>query len=89
MSSIKRYELDEILPSLEVAQKICEVLNVGLGDLCGENKGDILKIQGLTEDQKKAVSDLVDMFCWENASRKPYEHREKIVCKLTQQIFSI
>ena len=77
---IGRYERDEIKPSIEVAAKMAELLNVSLDYLVG--KTDVLldhkimnritEIQKLSPDEQKTVFSLLDAFLRDTKTRKAY-----------------
>lgn len=67
---IGRYERNEITPSVDMASKIADALNVSLDYLVGNTdtvlERDLLKkitdIQNLPEDKKNVVMTLIDTF---------------------------
>ena len=75
-TTIGKYERDESIPSLEIAEKMATVLNVSLDELVyGEQDekarmritdNELLnlfnKTQELTDDQKKTIMDLLSAF---------------------------
>jgi transcriptional regulator with XRE-family HTH domain len=77
---IGRYERDEIKPSIEVAAKMAELLNVSLDYLVGktdvllDNKvmNRITEIQKLSPDEQKTVFSLLDAFLRDTKTRKAY-----------------
>lgn len=77
---IGRYERDEIKPSIEVAAKMAELLNVSLDYLVGktdvllDNKimNRITEIQRLSPDEQKTVFSLLDAFLRDTKTRKAY-----------------
>lgn len=77
---IGRYERDEIKPSIEVAAKMAELLNVSLDYLVGktdvllDNKimNRITEIQKLSPDEQKTVFLLLDAFLRDTKTRKAY-----------------
>ena len=80
---IGRYERDEVKPSIEVAAKIADALEVSLDYLVGEgvnSKFDkstlkrIEEIQQLEEDKKKTLFDVIDTFIRESKGRKAFAH---------------
>lgn len=60
---IGRYERDEVKPSIEVASKIADILNVGLDFLIGKTKVEvdnqllnrIIEVQQMNEEDKKHI----------------------------------
>lgn len=77
---IGRYKRDEIKPSIEVAAKMAELLNVSLDYLVGktdvlpDNKimNRITEIQKLSPDEQKTVFSLLDAFLRDTKTRKAY-----------------
>jgi transcriptional regulator with XRE-family HTH domain len=77
---IGRYERDEMKPSIEVAAKMAELLDVSLDFLVG--KTDVLidskilnrisEIQKLSADEQKTVFSLLDAFLRDTKTRKAY-----------------
>lgn len=78
--AIGRYERDEMKPSIEVAAKMAELLDVSLDFLVG--KTDVLldskimkritEIQKLSDEEQKTVFSLMDAFLRDNKTRKAY-----------------
>lgn len=77
---IGRYERDEIKPSVEVAAKMAELLNVSLDYLVGKTDmlldskvmNRITEIQKLSPDEQKTVFSLLDAFLRDTKTRKAY-----------------
>jgi transcriptional regulator with XRE-family HTH domain len=77
---IGRYERDEMKPSIEVAAKMAELLDVSLDFLVGKTDvlidGKILnrisEIQKLSADEQKTVFSLLDAFLRDTKTRKAY-----------------
>jgi transcriptional regulator with XRE-family HTH domain len=77
---IGRYERDEVKPSVEVASKIAEALEVSLDYLAGNNKvlleKNIVKrisdIQQLPTDDKAHLFALMDAFLRDHKAKKAY-----------------
>ncbi|MFM7854924.1 MAG: helix-turn-helix domain-containing protein [Flammeovirgaceae bacterium] len=77
---IGRYERDEMKPSIEVAAKMAELLDVSLDYLVG--KTDVLldskilnritEIQKLNPDEQKTVFSFLDAFLRDTKTRKAY-----------------
>mgnify|MGYP002509238301 CR=1 FL=1 len=67
----KKYESGAVKPSLEVATDIAHYLNVSLDTLFGTLEKNTIPTQGLTEEQLRIVTQLVELFCRQNASRFP------------------
>lgn len=78
--AIGRYERDEMKPSIEVAAKMAEVLDVSLDYLVG--KTDVLldskilnritEIQKLSTEEQKTVFSFLDAFLRDTKTRKAY-----------------
>lgn len=78
--AIGRYERDEMKPSIEVAAKMAELLDVSLDYLVG--KTDVLldskilnritEIQKLNADEQKTVFTFLDAFLRDTKTRKAY-----------------
>ncbi|HTF18697.1 MAG TPA: helix-turn-helix transcriptional regulator [Chryseolinea sp.] len=77
---VGRYERDEMKPSIEVAAKMAELLDVSLDFLAGKTDvlidGKILtritEIQKLSADEQKTVFSLLDAFLRDTKTRKAY-----------------
>ena len=80
--TIGRYERDEIKPSIDVATKIADVLEVSLDYLVGSSDAVLEKslvkkisdIQRLPQDQKNIVTALLDAFLRDHQAKKTYAH---------------
>jgi transcriptional regulator with XRE-family HTH domain len=78
--AIGRYERDEMKPSIEVAAKMAEFLDVSLDYLVGktdvliDNKilNRITEIQKPSADEQKTVFSLLDAFLRDTKTRKAY-----------------
>ena len=76
--TIGRYERDEIKPSIDIATKIADVLEVSLDYLVGNSDAVLEKslvkkiadIQKLPEDQKNIVTALLDAFLRDYQAKK-------------------
>lgn len=78
--AVGRYERDAMKPSIEVAAKMAELLDVSLDYLVG--KTDVLldskilnrisEIQKLSPDEQKTVFSLLDAFLRDTKTRKAY-----------------
>jgi transcriptional regulator with XRE-family HTH domain len=80
---VGKYERGDASPSIEVAKKIADALEVSLDYLVGEgvnSKFDkstlkrIEEIQQLEEDKKKTLFDVIDIFIRESKGRKAFAH---------------
>lgn len=80
---IGKYERGDASPSIEVAKKIADALEVSLDYLVGEgvnSKFDkstlkrIEEIQQLEDDKKKTLFDVIDTFIRESKGRKAFAH---------------
>lgn len=80
---VGKYERGDASPSIEVAKKIADALEVSLDYLVGEgvnSKFDkstlkrIEEIQQLEEDKKKTLFDVIDTFIRESKGRKAFAH---------------
>lgn len=77
---IGRYERDEMKPSIEVASKMAELLDVSLDFLVGKTDvlidskilNRIIEIQKLSPDEQKTVFSLLDAFLRDTKTRKAY-----------------
>ena len=77
---IGRYERDEMKPSIEVAAKMAELLDVSLDYLVGKTDvlidgkvmNRIIEIQKLSADEQKTVFSLLDAFLRDTKTRKAY-----------------
>lgn len=78
---IGRYERDEITPSVEIAKKIADALEVSLDYLVGEGTNSkfdkktlmrIEEIELLEDDKKKTLFDVIDTFIREAKGRKAF-----------------
>jgi len=78
---VGKYERGDAMPSIEVAKKIADALEVSLDYLVGEgvnSKFDKLtlkrieEIQELDEDKKKTLFDVIDTFIRESKGRKAF-----------------
>ena len=75
---IGRYERDEMKPSIEVASKMAELLDVSLDFLVGKTDvlldskilNRIVEIQKLSTDEQKTVFSLLDAFLRDTKTRK-------------------
>ena len=80
--TIGRYERDEIKPSIDIATKIADALEVSLDYLVGSSDTVLEKslvkkisdIQKLPEDQKNIVTALLDAFLRDHQAKKTYAH---------------
>ncbi|NBW39170.1 MAG: XRE family transcriptional regulator [Cytophagia bacterium] len=80
--TIGRYERDEIKPSIDVATKIADVLEVSLDYLVGHSDTVLEKslvkkisdIRKLPQDQKNIVTALLDAFLRDHQAKKTYAH---------------
>jgi transcriptional regulator with XRE-family HTH domain len=80
--TIGRYERDEIKPSIDIATKIADTLEVSLDYLVGSSDTVLEKslvkkisdIQKLQEDQKNIVTALLDVFLRDHQAKKTYAH---------------
>jgi transcriptional regulator with XRE-family HTH domain len=78
--AIGRYERDEMKPSIEVAAKMAELLDVSLDYLVGKTDvlidskvmNRIVEIQKLSADEQKTVFSLLDAFLRDTKTRKAY-----------------
>jgi transcriptional regulator with XRE-family HTH domain len=78
--TIGRYERGEIKPSIEIAMKIAEALEVSLDYLVGSSDAvlekslvqKILAIQQLPEEQKSIVVSLMDAYLRDFQAKKTY-----------------
>lgn len=82
-SIVGKYERGDASPSIEVAKKIADALEVSLDYLVGEgvnSKFDkstlkrIEEIQQLEDDKKKTLFDVIDTFIRESKGRKAFAH---------------
>jgi len=77
---IGRYERDEVTPSVEVASKLADVLDVSLDYLSGKTDteldsatlGRIMEISVMPEDDKKQVFLVLDALIRDYKARKAY-----------------
>ena len=77
---IGRYERDEMKPSIEVAAKMAELLDVSLDFLVGKTDirldskilNRIVEIQKLNADEQKTVFSLLDAYLRDTKTRKAY-----------------
>lgn len=77
---IGRYERDEMKPSIEVAARMAELLDVSLDYLVGKTDilldgkvlNRIIEIQKLSPDEQKTVFSLLDAFLRDTKTRKAY-----------------
>lgn len=77
---IGKYERDEVKPSVEVASKIADVLEVGLDFLLGKISVELdkktlkrlLDIQKLNEQDRAHVFEMVDAFLRDRKTKKAY-----------------
>jgi transcriptional regulator with XRE-family HTH domain len=77
---IGRYERDEMKPSIEVASKMAELLDVSLDYLVGKTDilidskvmNRIIEIQKLNDDEQRTVFSLLDAFLRDTKTRKAY-----------------
>jgi len=77
---IGRYERDEMKPSIDVAAKMAELLDVSLDYLVGKTDvlldgkvmNRIIEIQKLNADEQKTVFSLLDAFLRDTKTRKAY-----------------
>lgn len=77
---VGRYERDEMKPSIEVASKMAELLDVSLDYLVGKTDvlldskilNRIIEIQKLSADEQKTVFSLLDAFLRDTKTRKAY-----------------
>lgn len=77
---IGRYERDEVKPSIEVAVKIADALDISLDYLVGKTKmeldADSLRrledIAGLSDENKKFVLNMIDMALRDFKTKKAY-----------------
>lgn len=77
---IGRYERDEVKPSIEVAVKIADALDISLDYLVGKTKmeldADALRrledIAGLSDENKKFVLNMIDMALRDFKTKKAY-----------------
>lgn len=80
--TVGRYERDEVKPSIEVAAKIADVLEVSLDYLAGNTtellEKNIVKritdIQQLPENDKAHLFALMDAFLRDHKAKKAYAH---------------
>jgi transcriptional regulator with XRE-family HTH domain len=78
--AIGRYERDEMKPSIEVAAKMAELLDVSLDYLVGKTDvlldskvlNRIIEIQKLNADEQKTVFSLLDAYLRDTKTRKAY-----------------
>jgi len=80
--AISKYERDDIVPSVENANKIAKVLGVSLDYLMSEDDNlevvdiDMLnrmkEIQRLSEDDKSTVTKIIDAFIRDTKTKKAY-----------------
>lgn len=78
--AIGRYERDEMKPSIEVAAKMAELLDVSLDYLMGKTDvlldgkilNRIIEIQKLSADEQKTVFSFLDAFLRDTKTRKAY-----------------
>lgn len=80
--AISKYERDDIIPSVENANKIAKVLGVSLDYLMSEDDNlevvdiDMLnrmkEIQRLSEDDKSTVIKIIDAFIRDTKTKKAY-----------------
>jgi transcriptional regulator with XRE-family HTH domain len=74
------YERDEMKPSIEVAAKMAELLDVSLDYLVGKTdvlldgkiSNRIIEIQKLSADEQKTVFSFLDAFLRDTKTRKAY-----------------
>ncbi len=78
---VGKYERGDAMPSIEVAKKIADALEVSLDYLVGEGVNSqfdkltlkrIEEIQQLDEDKKKTLFDVIDTFIRESKGRKAF-----------------
>jgi transcriptional regulator with XRE-family HTH domain len=77
---IGKYERDEVKPSIEVASKVADALEVSLDFLLGKTTAELDKkslrrlqdIQRLTEKDKEHVLEMVDAFIRDRKTKKAY-----------------
>ena len=80
--AISKYERDDIVPSVENANKIAQILGVSLDYLMSEDDNlevvdiDMLnrmkEIQRLNEDDKNTVTKIIDAFIRDTKTKKAY-----------------
>lgn len=80
--AISKYERDDIIPSVENANKIAQILGVSLDYLMSEDDNlevvdiDMLnrmkEIQRLNEDDKTTVTKIIDAFIRDTKTKKAY-----------------
>ncbi len=80
--AISKYERDDIIPSVENANKIAQILNVSLDYLMSDDVNlevvdiDMLnrmkEIQRLNEDDKSTVVKIIDAFIRDTKTKKAY-----------------
>ncbi len=77
---IGKYERDEMTPSVEMAKKITDALDVSLDFLVGKTDvlldgkilNRIIEIQKLSADEQKTVFSFLDAFLRDTKTRKAY-----------------
>lgn len=77
---IGRYERDEMKPSIDVAAKMAELLDVSLDYLVGKTDvhldgkvlNRIVEIQKLNAEEEKTVFSLLDVYLRDTKTRKAY-----------------
>jgi len=78
--TIGRYERNEIKPSIDIAAKIAEALEVSLDYLVGQSDAVLEKtlvkkitaIQKLPDEDKKCVHKMIDAFLRDHQAKKTY-----------------
>ena len=86
VSVISRYERDEMIPSIEAAKKLADLLGSTVGYLLGENEeSNIFKdpemlerfkaIKAFKDDDKEKIYFTLDALIHEVTNRKRYAHK--------------
>jgi transcriptional regulator with XRE-family HTH domain len=86
VSVISRYERDEMIPSIDAAKKLADLLQTTVGYLLGENEeANLFKdhemldrfkaIKSFKEEDKEKIYFTIDALIHEVANRKRYSHK--------------
>ena len=86
--NVSKYEANTSYPTFEKLRALSVILNVSLDELCGTQARETASLYGITEEQSKIVTELIEAFRNKNESNlydknlNRYELLGKIVNEL-------
>lgn len=85
-SAICKYESNLSVPSIEVLRSYSSIFNVSLDELLGMERGEVLSLNGLTNEQTAILRELSEIFNDKDTDKNVYEIIGKVAVEISKKI---